>query len=104
MSETGEQGYTAGWADLRRESSVMREARDGAAAVRDALRAALDRDRAALGDDQYGAELSRRLPGIEQGIFDAFDAYLGELDGTGAGLGMNAINYETAERYNQVGE
>ncbi|MGW0810750.1 hypothetical protein [Nonomuraea sp. NPDC002799] len=67
------------------------------AEVRGALRQALDRDRAALGDDMYGAELAGRLPGIEEGLFAAFDAYLTELDGTSEDLTRAAITYESAE-------
>ncbi|WP_346148502.1 hypothetical protein [Nonomuraea recticatena] len=60
----------------------------------------MDRDRTALGNDHYGVELARQLPAIEQGIYDAFDAYLHELEGTSKGLNANATNYETAEHAN----
>ncbi|MGN9846088.1 hypothetical protein ACTMTI_49035 [Nonomuraea sp. H19] len=91
------EGYFVEWEALRRESSVIRERRDGVAEAREALRQAFDRDRATLGQDAYGAELARELPGIEEGIFSAFDGYLAELDGTSEGLNTSATNYQSVE-------
>lgn len=93
-----EQGYSVEWQFLRRTGAVVRDRRDRMAEVKDALRKAFDSDRATLGNDLYGADLARRLPAIEEKIFNAFDAYLDELDGTSEDLAVNAINYEAAER------
>ncbi|WP_329086219.1 MULTISPECIES: hypothetical protein [unclassified Streptosporangium] len=90
-------GYFAEWEALRRASLVVRDRRDGVAEAKEALRQAFDRDRAALGHDAYGVELARQLPGIEERIFAAFDAYLAELDGTSEGLSTSAANYQSVE-------
>ncbi|MCG5220726.1 hypothetical protein [Streptosporangium sp. KLBMP 9127] len=91
-------GYSVRWATLRRESAVFRAGRDEAAAAKAALLEAFDQDRATLGGDMYGVELAKRLPGIEQEIFEAFDAYLDELDGTGESLRVSAANYESVDQ------
>ncbi|SEL92338.1 hypothetical protein [Nonomuraea pusilla] len=65
--------------------------------VRNTLRAAFDRDRSSLGNDEYGAELAKKLPGIESGIFDGFKAFIDELEGIATGLRANAGNYERAD-------
>lgn len=67
------------------------------ARARDTLRAAFDRDRRTLGDDQYGAELEKQLPEIENGIFDAFHAYLDALGDSADGLRVSARNYKQAD-------
>jgi hypothetical protein len=67
------------------------------ARARDTLRAAFDRDRRTLGDDQYGAELEKQLPEIENGIFDAFHACLDGLGAGAGGLRVSARNYKQAD-------
>ncbi|MFD1936565.1 MULTISPECIES: hypothetical protein [Nonomuraea] len=79
---------------------MARDHHDSVAAAKRDLRAALDRDRAALGDDQYGVELHRNLPTIEREVYAAFDAYLAELDDMDTGLQANATLYEGVEHVN----
>ncbi|WP_406319531.1 hypothetical protein OHA77_19680 [Streptosporangium sp. NBC_01639] len=95
-------GYFVAWEALRRESSVVRGHRDDAAEAREDLRQAFDRDRASLGHDVYGVELARKLPGIEEKIFTAFDGYLAELDGTSEGLSTSATDYRSREWYGHL--
>ncbi|KAB8196327.1 hypothetical protein FH608_006075 [Nonomuraea phyllanthi] len=91
-------GYYAEFGALHREARVYDELERHAEEVRDELRAAFDRDRNTLGDDAYGAELARKLPGIERGIFDALKAHLDELERVASGLGASARTYEAPER------
>ncbi|MFI6595580.1 hypothetical protein ACIBHX_04980 [Nonomuraea sp. NPDC050536] len=92
-----EPGYSVRWESLRRESSVLRERHGDAERAQEELKAAFDRDRGALGGDPYGAELAKKLPGIERGIFEAFDAYLKDLDDSGENLRKGSAGYEAAE-------
>ncbi|MEV4189091.1 hypothetical protein AB0J28_47440 [Streptosporangium canum] len=96
--EMSTDGYSVGWQFLRRESALYRDRHEQMAEAERELQHAFDRDRAALGNDIYGAELAKRLPVIERGIFDASAAYLDELDTTGGDLAMNAGTYEHAEQ------
>ncbi|NRQ40801.1 hypothetical protein HII36_54705 [Nonomuraea sp. NN258] len=89
--------YVEGW-ELRRHARVIGERQRDATDIRDELRAAFDRDRRTLGDDEYGAELAKKLPAIEAKIFDTFQSYLDELEGIMKGLHGNAGNYGQAER------
>ncbi|MCG5220955.1 hypothetical protein [Streptosporangium sp. KLBMP 9127] len=86
---------------LVRESKVVGGRRDNVTSARDTLRAAFDRDRRALGDDEYGAELEKKMPGIEAGIFNALQAYIDDLDGLATGLRVSAARYEQAEHPNR---
>ncbi|MGV9303784.1 MULTISPECIES: hypothetical protein [unclassified Nonomuraea] len=95
------QGYSADWQTIRRESAVFGDRHIEVADAKEALRKAFDRDRTALGSDQYGAELAKHLPRIEEEIFAAFDAYLDELTYTGTGLRVNADVYEVTEQANR---
>jgi hypothetical protein len=92
-----ERGFYAEWAALRRETVAVDNERAALAEVRDTLRAAFDRDRLALGGDQYGAELAKKLPEIENGIFGGFTLCLDQLAGMSAALIKSADNYERAE-------
>ncbi|MFI6921252.1 hypothetical protein ACIBIZ_14955 [Nonomuraea spiralis] len=61
------------------------------------LRAAFNRDRNTLGDDEYGAELAKKLPEMERGIFDVLTKYIDELEDVATGLSTSARNYKAAE-------
>lgn len=91
-------GYYMRWDALRREARVYDELGHNAQAARDDLRAAFDRDRSTLGNDMYGAELAKALPGIERDIFDALKRHIDELERVATGLNVNARNYERAEQ------
>lgn len=91
-------GYYVQPDTLRRQAAVYGERERNAEEVRDALRAAFDRDRDTLGNDEYGAELAKKLPEIERAIFGDFKAHLDELGRLASGLHVNARNYEGAER------
>ncbi|MEV4562508.1 type VII secretion target [Nonomuraea sp. NPDC049419] len=91
-------GFTVRAAALRRHSGVYQELKSNAEEARTALRAAFDLDRKTLGDDMYGAELAKKLPGMEQAIEDAFKDYLDDLDGLTTGLHVSSRNYEAADR------
>ncbi|MEU1390790.1 MULTISPECIES: hypothetical protein [unclassified Nonomuraea] len=65
--------------------------------VRDDLRAAFNRDRNTLGDDEYGAELAKKLPEMERGIFDVLTKFIDELEDVALGLNTSARNYKAAE-------
>ncbi|WP_157250339.1 hypothetical protein [Nonomuraea typhae] len=90
-------GYTVQSGALRAEAFIVERAIDHVTEVRDTLRAAFERDRRTLGSDQYGAELEKQLPAIEDKIFELFKGYLDELDTTAGNLRANAANYERAE-------
>ncbi|GAB2915711.1 type VII secretion target [Nonomuraea fastidiosa] len=91
-------GFSVRPESLRRHGNRYQDLKTNVEEARTALRAAFDRDRKTLGNDEYGAELARKLPGIEQGIEDAFKAYLGELDDLTSGLNVASRNYEAADR------
>ncbi|NUR92692.1 MAG: hypothetical protein HOY71_52205 [Nonomuraea sp.] len=91
-------GYYAAWASLVRQASVLDDLAERATAAQAELRAAFDRDRHALGNDQYGAELAKKLPAMESDIFAAISAHIAELEHTAGGLRANARNYEAAEQ------
>ncbi|MEU9834367.1 hypothetical protein AB0D67_22805 [Streptosporangium sp. NPDC048047] len=96
MTASGD-GYYAEWADLRRRASQYGEERDFLRERRDELWQAFLRESPPLGDDQYGAELEKRLPGIMDGLFTAFDAYIDEIGGVRERLSAGAATYEGAE-------
>lgn len=83
---------------LRRQARVDDELAGHATSVQAALRAAFDRDRNTLGNDEYGAELAKQLPGIESGIFDALTAHICEIERAASGLHLSARNYQEAEQ------
>ncbi|MEU4538716.1 hypothetical protein AB0G15_28090 [Streptosporangium sp. NPDC023825] len=83
---------------LRRQAHVYDEQRVDMTQVRDDLQAAFDRDRNTLGNDEYGAELAKKLPGIEERIFSDLQAYIANLEGTISGLHTAAGNYERADQ------
>lgn len=90
-------GYSVWWAALHRQAKVYDEVAHNAEEVRAELRAAFDRDRNTLGDDVYGAELAKKLPEIERGIFDALKTHIDEIESVASGLIVSARNYEGAE-------
>lgn len=98
MTESYEGGFDVRPAALRRVSHVYAEQWRNAVEARDLLQAAFDRDRRTLGDDEYGAELAKKLPEIESRIFTALQSHLDELDRIAAGLHVSAANYELADR------
>ncbi|MEV0145688.1 MULTISPECIES: hypothetical protein [unclassified Nonomuraea] len=97
-----DQGYSAHWPSMRWASAVARNRYDQLAEAQEELRRAFDEDRAALGDDVYGAELARKLPAIEKGIFDLFGALLDELEHEGDGLARGSAFYEVAEHSSEL--
>ncbi|MFC4122897.1 hypothetical protein [Nonomuraea zeae] len=91
-------GFHARHSALRRSSGGYA---DDAEQVRDwraELRAVFDDEGNPLGDDQYGAELAKRLPQLAGDVFGAFDAYIAELESAKTGLGGSATNYGAAEQ------
>ncbi|GAB2449677.1 hypothetical protein [Streptosporangium sandarakinum] len=96
MTASGD-GYYAEWADLRREALQYGEERDFLRERRDELWQTFLRESPPLGNDQYGAELEKRLPGIRDALFAAFDAYIDEVGGVQERLRVNAVTYEGAE-------
>ncbi|GAA3544908.1 hypothetical protein GCM10022419_026420 [Nonomuraea rosea] len=89
-------GYRVDPGALRRESAVYEERQRNAERARDDLRAAFDRDRNTLGNDEYGAELAKQLPQIEAGLLGGLQAYVDELAGIAGGLRADAGTYEQA--------
>ncbi|GLX00105.1 hypothetical protein [Microtetraspora sp. NBRC 16547] len=96
-------GFYVKWSALRREAVVVDELRRNAVSARDRLRAAFDRDGRALGSDQYGAELEKKMPAITEGIFTAFQKHIDELDRIATGLRTGSMTYEQAEHANEIG-
>ncbi|MEO3891662.1 hypothetical protein [Nonomuraea sp. B5E05] len=93
-----ETGYSVRSESLRLQSQVFTAQRESLAKARDDLRAAFDRDRNTLGNDEYGAELAKKLPEMERNIFTALKGCIDEFDGLAGGLHTNAGNYEAADR------
>lgn len=91
-------GYAVGWTALHRQARVYDELERDAKEVRDELRAAFDRDRNTLGNDEYGAELAKSMPDIDLGIVDGRKTYIDELTQVDSGLDVSARNYERTER------
>ncbi|WP_067172419.1 hypothetical protein [Microtetraspora niveoalba] len=91
-------GYYARWTDLQRQAQVVGEERDFLREVCRALDAVFQREGNPLGDDQYGAELRKNLPQMKKGVFDAFEAYIAEVESVRERLKANAANYAEAER------
>ncbi|MFC5826618.1 type VII secretion target [Nonomuraea insulae] len=91
-------GFSVEPASLRRHSAVYSDLKSNAEEARDGLRTAFDQDRNTLGNDEYGAELAKKLPGIEQSVFQALKAYIDELDDLASGLHVSSRNYEWADR------
>lgn len=90
-------GYSVRPDALRGKARVYEELERNAKDVRDELRAAFDQDRSTLGNDMYGAELAKEMPGIEQRVFGLLKEYLDELDLVASDLHLSAGNYEWAE-------
>ncbi|MET9342336.1 hypothetical protein [Nonomuraea sp. NPDC003804] len=90
-------GFSVWWESLHRQARVYDELAHNAEEVRAELRAAFDRDRNTLGDDMYGAELAKKMPEMEGGIFDALKAHIDELERVASRLNTTARNYEGAE-------
>jgi hypothetical protein len=91
-------GYSVRPDAPRQQAHVYDEQRVNAAQVRDDLRAAFDRDRNTLGNDEYGAEFAKKLPGIEERIFSDLNAYITTLEDTTSGLHTTVGNYEQADQ------
>lgn len=89
-------GYRVDAEALRHESAVHEEQQRNAEQARDDLRAAFDRDRNTLGNDEYGAELAKQLPQIEAGLLGGLQAYVDQLAGIAGGLRATAGSYEQA--------
>ncbi|WP_406318157.1 hypothetical protein OHA77_12320 [Streptosporangium sp. NBC_01639] len=53
-----------------------------------------------LGDDRYGAELEKVVPGLEAGIFGVC---IEELDGIAAGFRADAGRYQRADQSSAMG-
>ncbi|MER6950681.1 hypothetical protein ABT294_42355 [Nonomuraea sp. NPDC000554] len=78
-----------------------RAAAEEAERVRDVLRDVREAFAAAgrpMGDDQYGAEMEKKYPAMRDGVINAFEDYIAELDRAGAGLHVTAATYEAVER------
>ncbi|WP_406317266.1 hypothetical protein OHA77_08520 [Streptosporangium sp. NBC_01639] len=93
-----EPGYSVERSAPNRQAPVSGERRDDVLRAREVLRAAFDRSRRALGDDRYVAELENQPPGVEAGIFGAFDACVEERDGIAGGLRAGAGRYHHIEQ------
>ncbi|MEV6860978.1 hypothetical protein AB0M44_08230 [Streptosporangium subroseum] len=91
------EGYHAKWTGLRRRAQDVGEEGVFLREAHDALREAFLREGRPLGDDQYGAELEKNFPRIRDGIFDAFAAYIEEVDSVEKRLNINAAVYEAAD-------
>ncbi|MFJ2030193.1 hypothetical protein [Streptosporangium sp. NPDC087985] len=91
-------GYYAEWAGLRRRAQDYGDEHDFLREAYISLGEAFLREGRPLGSDQYGAELEKNLPRIREGIFDAFAAYIEEIDGVRKRLGANAAVYEAADQ------
>ncbi|GAA0925136.1 hypothetical protein [Nonomuraea longicatena] len=91
-------GYSVRRQALRGESAAYGEKSRDVAAIRDTLRAAFEQDRRALGGDQYGAELEKKLPAIEEAIFNALRNHIADLEGVSTGLRVNESNYRQVDR------
>ncbi|MEU6718857.1 hypothetical protein ABZ897_45955 [Nonomuraea sp. NPDC046802] len=83
---------------LHLQARVYDELERNAREAKADLRAAFDRDRNTLGNDEYGAELAKNMPDIERGIFDALKTHIEELERVASGLNVSARNYERADR------
>ncbi|TDD06979.1 hypothetical protein E1292_14315 [Nonomuraea deserti] len=88
---------------LEASASSAEDQQTRIARARDILRAAFDRDRRTLGDDQYGAELENQLPEIENEIFDAFHAYIHALGEGADRLRVSVRNYKLADGDSSAG-
>ncbi|MEQ4715228.1 hypothetical protein [Nonomuraea sp. B19D2] len=91
-------GYSVAWKALHLQARVYDELERNAKETRDELRAAFDRDRKTLGNDEYGAELAKKMPEIERRIFDDLKTHIDELERLASGLNVNARNYKAVER------
>ncbi|GAA4959221.1 hypothetical protein HD597_005429 [Nonomuraea thailandensis] len=90
-------GYHVAWQALRAGSTRAEGNVDYLVEERDFLLNVFDREGNPLGQDQYGLELERKLPGIRESVFGSFDSYIEEMEYLGDGLSGNARNYEDAE-------
>lgn len=88
---------------LYRRAVIVDEQRSELVRARDELRTAFDRHRLALGNDQYGAELMKELPAVEDGIFGGLQAYIDGVDAVVTGLRVSAARYEQAEQASTTG-
>ncbi|WP_326824630.1 hypothetical protein [Streptosporangium sp. NBC_01756] len=91
-------GYHVEREALRRQARVYDELERNARTAYDELRAAFDQDRNTLGNDVYGAELAKDMPGIERGIFDDLKKHIDQLEYVAAGLNVSAHNSEQADQ------
>ncbi|GAA2684498.1 hypothetical protein GCM10010412_070900 [Nonomuraea recticatena] len=91
-------GYSVRWGALHRQARVYAELTHNAEEAHVELRAAFDRDRNTLGQDMYGAELAKKLPGMEADIFAALKAHIDELERVASDLNVSARNYEGADQ------
>ncbi|SEH02659.1 hypothetical protein SAMN05444920_12886 [Nonomuraea solani] len=91
-------GYRVRRSALRSQAAVYGAHKLDVTEIRDILREAFDRDRRALGGDEYGAELEKQMPAIEEGIFTALKNYIDDLDGVSSGLHRSQGNYGEADR------
>ncbi|MFB4271506.1 hypothetical protein [Nonomuraea sp. GTA35] len=97
MASGKENGYQVAWQSLRKGSARADDRLDLVEEQYSLVNVAFLTEGNPLGDDQYGAELERRLPKLEDDIYRAFDDYLYELRYMRDGLQDNARTYEDAE-------
>ncbi|GGO76966.1 hypothetical protein [Nonomuraea cavernae] len=93
-------GYHVSLEGLQRRTARARDQADVWVAEREALREVFMREGNPLGNDQYGAALEKRLPVINEGVFGAFDAVIGELESVAERLRLSTVTYSAAEHVN----
>lgn len=96
-------GYRADWAGIRRHGKVPAAEAEFARLVLHEVREAFVAAGRPMGHDQYGAEMEKNYPLMRDGIYQAFQVYIDELDGTGRGMHVTAATYETADDSSRAG-
>ncbi|MEV0619963.1 hypothetical protein AB0I81_42060 [Nonomuraea sp. NPDC050404] len=91
-------GYNVRRPALDRTGARYGEDADQVTRWRDELKAVFEQEGNPLGDDQYGAALSGQMTQLNNELFDAFDAYIAELEGVRTGLKGSDGAYGAAEQ------
>ncbi|MEV0590890.1 hypothetical protein [Nonomuraea cavernae] len=93
----GSTGYLARWGGLRRRAAGTAEEVDFLEDERRALLEVFAREGNPMGHDHYGVELEKRLAELTSVVFEAFDAYIDDMEQVRDGLRVNATTYEAVE-------
>lgn len=90
-------GYKAEPQAIRRHGKASAEEAERVRGILHDVREAFVAAGRPMGHDQYGAQMEKDFPGLRDGIINAFNHYIDQLEGVGDGMHVTATHYSAAE-------